>query len=41
MDWTEQGAPPPILTVPIAICLVVLFITGHSTEKSREKSREV
>src|SRR6266567_453953 len=41
IDWTEQGAPPPIFTFPTWICLVGFFITEHSSEKRGEKSREV
>src|SRR5689334_2810051 len=41
MDCTEQGAPPPIFTFPIRICLVGFCITGHSSQIQGEKSRRV
>jgi hypothetical protein len=39
MDWTEQGAPPPMEIVPMRIWRVIFFITGYSSEKVPGKSR--
>ena len=40
MDWTEQGAPPPTVTLPTLICLVNFLIMGHTSEISLENQGE-
>jgi len=38
MDWTEMGAPPPIATLPIFICLVFRRMKSSRAEKCLQVS---